>query len=106
MEKEEYEKNIEGLRKQLANWENIFFNIKLNSKGEFADATYYLILKDTIKEFLDIYEKYKVSDTCSIERDNIKDFLKEIMSYYVEIKKDKIMEVEQQKKEVRNSSQD
>ena len=45
---------IKGLRKQLASWENIFFNIKINSKGKWADATYYQLLEkerfDLIKE--------------------------------------------------------
>lgn len=50
---------IKGLREQLASWENIFQNIKLNSKGKWADATYYeLILKEN-KELKEEIERLK-----------------------------------------------
>ena len=84
----------------------IHYNCKCNECERLRDLLDYLVgIENRLDSFLEIYEKYKVSDTCSIQSDNVKDFLKEIMSYYVEIKKDKFMEVEQQKKEVRNFSQ-
>lgn len=56
---EEEETIIKGLREQLASWENIFQNIKLNSKGKWADATYYeLILKEN-KELKEEVERLK-----------------------------------------------
>lgn len=56
---EEEKTIIKGLREQLASWENIFQNIKLNSKGKWADATYYeLILKEN-KELKEEVERLK-----------------------------------------------
>jgi len=56
---EEEKAIIKGLREQLASWENIFQNIKLNSKGKWADATYYeLILKEN-RELKEEIERFK-----------------------------------------------
>ena len=92
------EKQIHEIANEIR--KNIHYNCQCDKCERLRGLLDSLVgMENRLDSFLEIYEKYKVSDTCSIKYDNVKDFLKEVMSYYVEIKKNKFMEVEELKKE-------
>ena len=90
------EKNKQDLSEQSKRLKEIarqleLFRDDLNGYGQFVDRNIkqgneLVNVEKKIKAFLDIYEKFKVSDTLCIERSKVKSFLIAMEKYYLKLK--------------------
>jgi len=86
------EKQIHEIANEIR--KGIHYDCKCDECERLRNLLDYLVgVESRFDEFMEIYEKYKVSDTLCILSDKVKDFLREMEDYYLKFK------------EVRNSSQ-